>query len=370
MLTWSELAARTLARQFPSDLEPGDVVGLLDRVGPIQSQTARAVFIGAGARLPGTTREQLTDAYESFAIVRGSTLRGTVHTSTAELHPLLDVTTRIGQRSLWNRSIKLVDESLENLWAGTEAFAADDWRSAAELLEGMLAWLARHDPRAIADFRGMGAAYFGFGHGGLIRRPGNGDWAGQSAPGYRTAADLLGDRSATLAAADAAVDALLRHQISAAGPLSRNELSWWSGLGLARVDAALARLDLPTEVGPDGRLYVDVPDAPPPVLAFGVRLLPEYDALICAFDGPGRQRFLNAEDYHALWTHGNGQIPAPVLVDDRLCGHWRFTGNGRRRSLDVTRYPGARPLAEDELTGPVTGLELALGIEITDVRLH
>ena len=53
MLTWADLAARTLARQFPAELEPGDVAGLIDLVGPIQSQTARSVFIGSAARLPG-----------------------------------------------------------------------------------------------------------------------------------------------------------------------------------------------------------------------------------------------------------------------------------------------------------------------------
>ena len=73
MLTWADLAARTLARQFPAELEPGDVAGLIDLVGPIQSQTARSVFIGSAARLPGVTRQQITDAYTSGAIVRGST---------------------------------------------------------------------------------------------------------------------------------------------------------------------------------------------------------------------------------------------------------------------------------------------------------
>jgi len=369
MLSWSDLAARTLARQFPSELDPSDVVGLLSRVGPIQSQTARSVFLGAAARLPGVTRDHLTAAYESFGIVRGSSLRGTVHTSVAGQHPLLEVTTRIGQRAFWRRSLRLVDSTLENVWAGLESYADDDWRTPAELAAHLAGWLAEHDPGAAPGFAGTSGRYFAFGHGGLIRRPIKGDWAGQGAPVYRTAAALLGDRGKILAAPEVAIDALLRHQIGAAGPLSRNDLAWWSGLGLTRVDASLDRLELSAEVGPDGRLYVDLQDAPPPVRLSGVRLLPEFDALFCAFDPAARERFVDPGHYEVLWKQVNGLLLAPVLVDDRLRGHWRLIGTGRRRRLDVTLYPGGRELDEDELIGPVVAMELALGIEIADVRL-
>ena len=84
--TWAELAGRSLARQFPVDAGgPGptteQVAGWLDRVGPIQSQTARSPFIGLAARFPGLTHAALTAAYEANAVVRGSVVRGTVHTS-------------------------------------------------------------------------------------------------------------------------------------------------------------------------------------------------------------------------------------------------------------------------------------------------
>lgn len=368
MLTWPDLAARTLARQFPLDLQPGDVAGVLARTGPIQSQTARSVFLGSAARLPGVTREQLTAAYESSAIVRGSTLRGTVHTSTAALHPLLEVATRLGQRALWTRTLKPVQTTLEEIWDGIETFAADDWRTPAELATHLLAWLSEHDPDAAPRFAGTMGRYFAFGHGGLIRRPLKGDWSGQAAPGYRAAVSVLGDaarRSAMLGDPDATIDALFQHQVAAAGPLSRNDLAWWSGLGLTRVDAALARLGLPAEQGPDGRLYHDLPDASAPSELPGVRLLPEFDALLCAFDPAGRDRFVDPEHYLVLWKQENGMLLAPVLLDGRLRGHWRLVGSGGRRSLEVTLFPGTRALRPDELSAPIGALELALGIRVT-----
>ena len=369
MLTWRDLAARTLARQFPSDLDPSDVVGLLRRVGPIQTQTARSVFLGAAARLPGVTHAQITAAYESSGVVRGSSLRGTVHTSVAGRHPLLEAATRLGQRALWARTLNLAAVTLEQVWSAIEGYAEQDWRTPSELAEFLLAWLKVNDPDAAPRFAGTQGRYFAFGHGGLIRRPVKGDWAGQAAPEYRTASALLGDRSVVLSDPDAAIDALIRHQIAAAGPLSRNDLAWWSGLGLTRVDAALSRLDLPTEEGPDGRRYVDLPEAPPPMRLVGVRLLPEFDALFCAFDPAARERFVDPAHYAVLWKQENGMLLAPVLVDDRVRGHWRLLGTGRRRTLQVTLFPGTRDLAEHELTDPVIALELALGVEIAEVRL-
>jgi len=373
MLTWRDLAARTSARQFPSDLQPGDVAGLLARTGPIQSQTARSVFIGSAARLPGVTREHLTAAYEAATIVRGSSLRGTVHTSTAALHPLLEVATRLGQRALWSRTLRPDRRTLEDVWAAIEAFADDDWRSPAELSEHLLAWLAEHDPEAAPKFAGVSGRYFAFGHGGLIRRPLKGDWSGQAAPGYRAAASVLGDRAqraTILATPDDATDALFVHQLAAAGPLSRHDLAWWSGLGLTRVDAALARLDLPAETGPDGRLYHDVPNAPEPVEVLGVRLLPEFDALLCAFDPAARERFVDPEHYLVLWKQENGMLLAPVLVDGRLRGQWRMVGNGPRRSVDVTLFPGTRALRADELSEPIAAVASVLGLTVTAVEVH
>jgi hypothetical protein len=296
-----------------------------------------------------------------------------VHTSTAALHPLLEVATRLGQRTLWHRTLKPSDTTLEHVWAAIETYAEHQWRTPAELAAHLLDWLQRNDPASAPRFAGTQGRYFAFGHGGLLRRPIKGDWAGQAAPEYRAAAAVLADavrRSAALAAPDGAIAALFRHQVAAAGPLSRHDLAWWSGLGLTRVDAALASLELTSDEGPDGRVYHDLPDAPPPATLAGVHLLPEFDALFCAFDPAGRARFVDPAHYEVLWKQENGQLLAPVLLDDRLRGHWRLTGSGRRRGLVVTLFPGTRELEDDDLTGPIVGLELALGITIGDVSLH
>ena len=135
MHTWEDLAGRALARQFP-DVPGRDVVSVaraLHLIGPIQAQTARSPFLALAARMPGVTLETISAAYDDHRIVRGSNIRGTVHTSTPEDNALLEVATRLGQRALWQRTLKLERTTLEDVWAGIEDFARDEWRTPAEL---------------------------------------------------------------------------------------------------------------------------------------------------------------------------------------------------------------------------------------------
>src|SRR4051794_30075563 len=103
MHTWDDLAGRAPARPFPPlpGRDVDSVARALHLIGPVQSQTARSPFLALAARMPGVTLEAISAAYDEHRIVRGSTIRGTVHTSTPEDNVLLEVATRVGQRALW-----------------------------------------------------------------------------------------------------------------------------------------------------------------------------------------------------------------------------------------------------------------------------
>lgn len=375
--SWDELAGLALARHFPQVAGQGEesVVEMLRRIGPIQAQTARSPYLALAARLPGVELEVISAAYERHAIVRGSTIRGTVHTSTPADHRVLDALTRIGQRALWARTLRLVDTSLEDVWAGIERFAAHAWRTPTDLAEHLRAWISTHDPSASPRLDDQAGRYFAFGHGGLLRRPLTGGWQGQGAPGYRAASTVLDDtedRNRLSADPGAAVDAAVRRHLTAHGPASRHDLAWWSGVGLRAVDAALTRLapELREGSGPDGRIYHDLAgDRPEPRELPGVRLLPEFDALLCAYDPPARERFVDAAHYRRLWTQSNGLILAPLLVDGRMTGWWRIPGSGARRRLEVFWFAGTRRPRTSEFDAPVTHLEAAYGISVTDLTV-
>ncbi|GGD00771.1 hypothetical protein GCM10011512_29520 [Tersicoccus solisilvae] len=372
-LETDELAALTLARQFPA--EPLTPVPLLDRVGPIQTQTARSAFLGLAARSPLVTHAGLTDAYETADVVRGSTLRGTVHTATPAQHRILDAVTRVGQRRLWERTLlrpdgtRLPDGALEELWEATEVFAADTWRTPEGLQDHLAGWLAEHggDPGRVADQAGR---YLAFGHGGLVRRPLRGGWDRQGAPGYRSAAAVTG---LPLPAVDDALDEAVLLHLRAHGPATREDLAWWAGLPLTVVDDAVGRLQerlgdaLTTRPGPGHRRYLDVPDVPAAAARPGVRLLPEFDALFCGYAPRGRDRFVTAEHHTLLWSAANGQVRPPLLVDGRITGWWRLIGTGARRALVVASFAGTRRLRAGELAEAIARVEAALTVTVTEV---
>jgi hypothetical protein len=361
-----ELRGLSLARQFPEvdGLGPDAVVAAVHRIGPIQSQTARSPYIGLSARLPGLTHVDVTDAYESWRILRGSNIRGTVHTSTADDQLLLDATTRVGQRSLWRRFLRLDHTELDDVWTAIESHAADQWRTPAELTEFLTSWLDRHgENESVTRMDNQAGRYFAFGHGGLVRRPLGGDWSGQGAPGYRTAAALLPDRRPP----DDPVLAAVQRHLASYGPASRHDVAWWSGLGLRQVDVLLDQLDVTWHDGPDGRAYADVPGSPTAREVPGVRLLPEFDALLCGYDPRARDRFVAPADNDVLWHRANGLMLAPVLVDGRIGGHWRLEGTGRARTLAVSSFPRSRRLRKAEVHQAAEALVLALELSLDGV---
>jgi Winged helix DNA-binding domain len=367
---WDELRGLSLARQFPADLEaggrgPAAVTETVRRIGPIQSQTARSPYAGLGARLPGVTHDAVTAAYESWSILRGSTIRGTVHTSTADHHVLLDATTRATRRVTWQRHLPLRHSEVEELWQATERFADDAWRTPEELLQHLRDWVVEHDEvwPEVLD-RGLGR-YLTFGHGGLIRRPLKGGWSGQGAAGYRTASAVVPDRPVP---ADPLAE-VVRVHLASYGPASRNDVAWWAGLGLRQADALLERLDLVWRDGPGGRAYADLPDAPAPRDLPGVRLLPEFDAVLCGYDPKARDRFVSPADNDVLWSRANGLMLPPVLVDGRVGGHWRLEGPDRTKVLAVSCFPGSRRPRKAELDEAATALTTALGIAVGTVTL-
>jgi len=364
---WEDLRGLSLARQFPevSATGPDAVAETIGRIGPIQSQTARSPYAALGARLPGVTHDAITTAYESLAIVRGSTIRGTVHTSTADHHALLDAATRLGQRATWVRHVPLRHREVEELWAATEEYAADSWRTPDELLEHLRTWLRDHDeetPEAID--RGLGR-YLTFGHGGLLRRPLKGPWSGQGAPGYRSAAALLPDRAVPAAP----LLEVVRLHLTSYGPASRRDVAWWSGLGLRQVDTLLEQLDVVWRDGPGGLPYADVADVPEPRELPGVRLVPEFDAVLCGYDPKARDRFVTPADHERLWHKNNGYMLAPLLVDGRIGGYWRIEGTGRSKTLAVSSFAGSRKPRKSELEEPVRALSTALDVSLDAVTV-
>lgn len=377
--TWDRLRRLSLARHFPKVRGTGEtaVTGAVRRIGPIQAQTARSPFLCLAARLPGVTHEAITAAYESGRLLRGSSIRGTVHTSTAAHHRLLDVATREGQRVLWARQLNPQRHDVDQVRAIVETLAAGDWRTADDLRNRLRQWLLEHDSeiaaQQLADSAGR---HFAIAHSALVRRPLRGGWEAQGRAGYRVVSDVVpGDipeRAALVADPAAALSALARVHLCVFGPATRRDLAWWAGIGLRQADAALETLrpEATVRPGPDGAEYWDLAEGMPRGIGdVGTRLLPEFDAVLVGYHPRARDRFVAPEHLSVLWTQANGLILPPVLHQGRVVGYWRLEGSGRRRRLRVSGFPGCPWPDEADLAEPIAAVTAAMNLEITDVMI-
>jgi hypothetical protein len=375
--TWDELAGLTLRRQFPAVRGTGRkaVVETLRRVGPVQSQVARSPFVTVSSRLPGARYADIVAAHEAYDVVRGSSLRGTVHTCVREQHPLLDTVARRTLHKFWVRGLRLTRVEADDVRQAMEDFATGAWRTPDELRDHLVGWLAEHETddavqAATTDGQARSTAHI---HSAMIRRPLSGTgWERQSTPGYRVAADALAvPRSAWLDDPDGALVALVRVHLSSYGPANRRDIAWWSGEGLRNVDQALATLadELTERPGPDGQTYYDLADVRARRHDPGVRLLPEFDALVVGYDPKSRDRFVDASHLPYFWLASNGMFSSVVLKDARLVGSWRFTGPEGRRRVEVRSFPGEPSVSAAELGPQVAALETALAITVADVSV-
>jgi hypothetical protein len=372
--TWEELAAATLPRQFPTVRGRGEsaVVDLLRRAGPIQSQAARAPFLGVAARLPGASHAAITAAHEAMQVVRSSSLRGTVHTSTREQHAALSAVATRAQAALWRRTLRLDDGQLRAFQAELEAVTEPDWATHDDIEARLRSWLETQGLTESLRATEDGAGHFAFRtHAAMLRRPRNprAGWDSQSEVVYRAARFAVDE---TLLDPQQALIALVRAQISASGPLTRRDLAWWSGDGLRNVDAAIAALgdELVSRPGPNGLTYLDLSEsAPRDVADPGARLLPEYDALLLAYDPKGRERFADEAAVLHSWNRANGVHAPTLLLEGRLRGRWTLDRAGRRAAITVEMFPGERLLDAGEVATAAEAVGIALGLQITDVHV-
>lgn len=363
-LDWDELAAKALGRQFPaSELSVPELVAA---VGPIQSQTARSTFLGLGARSTSATYAAIAAAFEKGDLVRGSCIRGTVHTATPTHQRSLDAVTRVGLRTYWKRTAQLQHHAPHQLWAAIDAFATDQWRSPDEIRDFVTTWRTEQGEVAELDPHAGRSLPFSI---GLVRRPRGGGWEGQGAPEYRSASQVTG---LALPTPEQGVDEAIRLHLRSHGPSSRDDIAWWSALPARTIDESLSRLaaELIADHGPLQREYYDLLQAPAPRELPGLRLLPEFDALLCAYQAKARDRFVSAEQHSMLWNSANGLLAPPLLLDGRIAGWWRSAGSNKTRSLRITLFRGVRRPRRSEFAEAVGRLEVAWGIRVSELTVE
>ena len=138
---------------------------------------------------------------------------------------------------------------------------------------------------------------------------------------------------------------LVRRYIERYGPVSRDDIVYWSFLRKADVDMALEALrkDLRKETFPSTGTYFslggDLNSSEP---APGVIILPEFDSLMMGYKD--KTRFLSRERLRKVFW-GQGGIKRTILLDGFVAATW--TRKKKRTGMIVTVEPLRRLAARE-----------------------
>ena len=329
VLSQRDLNRALLARQLLLGRGRGSIPKALERIGGIQAQYAPAMYIGLWSRLEGLERTALTRALERRSVIQGTLMRATIHlVSRADYWPLT-AAIRAERRGWWERTHKQADPKQARA-AGRrlQAFLAGRPRRWKEIQERF----GREDALAAAQYVD------------LVRVPPSGTWERRRADLYGLAEEWIGPDDAD---EQKGLELLVRRYFGGFGPATPAEVADFGMVSIARVRAALERMELRRFRDEGGKELVDLPRAPLPAgdTPAPPRFLPVWDATLLVH---ARRTQILPEEYRPLVF--NIKVPNSVntfLLDGQVAGSWRFE-EGKIRLDPFDGIPRAQRRALDD----------------------
>ena len=319
-LTARALNRTTLARQLLLQREPVSVVDALRRVVALQAQEPASPYLALWNRMAGFDAAELDRAFAAQAVVKGTSMRGTLHAALPEDHWRFH---EAMQPTL--QASRLNDERFKRV--GLTAAEVD------ALLPEVLAYLG--EPRTNADMDAWFERRLGVleppgpwwairSYAPVVHGPTGGPWSFGPRPAHVAARNRDGR-----ADADTSLQHLVRRYLEGFGPASVADVARFSSIPRVRVRAAIDDLgDSVVHVpGPakeplfdvaGGPLTLEEAPAPP-------RLLGMWDEVLLAYADRSR---IVPEPYRREIIRVNGDLLPTLLVDGYVAGVWRAVDDG------------------------------------------
>ncbi|MCQ1956070.1 winged helix DNA-binding domain-containing protein [Arthrobacter sp. zg-Y826] len=296
-----------------SDLSPADVVR---RAVALQGQDLPAVLRAIAVRSrPGTTVQDVRDAFDRGELVRGWPMRGTLFATTPEhLAALLSFTAeRIRNMAARRRAELGLEETV--LARGRDTLREALGERPLRRSEALELWEAAGIDTS--DGRGyhllMHLCVEGLAHWGRFS-------------GTEQLLTLTAPRAVSPGAADGDLTALVRGFVLARGPVTEADLAWWTKLPRTVVRKAAAGVADLVQVEVDGRpaWIIGEPEIPE---RSGVSLVPAFDEWILGY--ADRSLVASPAMLAAIVPGGNGVFRPAVLDDGVAVGTWRLPRTSR-----------------------------------------
>jgi hypothetical protein len=312
-LSLIELNRALLARQQLLTRKRLSVAKTIHNVGGLQTQEPKDATVALWSRIAGFNPKKLRDATAKREIVRGSHLRCTIHTITAEdfVDYRLTMSTLI-ERDAKNWSDRYVGLDVPKVKKATQLLLSDDLpRTAREIGDEL-------QPQFPSVHR-EGLSHCARFHVPMVMTPTDDRWGYSRPPKLMLAERLLGKE---LVAQEAKAQLLLRG-IAAIGPASFADLRTWSGLTGVREALEPHLSDLMVFRDESGRELYDLPDAPRPRAdtPAPIRFLGEFDNV--ALSHADRTRIVDPEDAKLYNFSKNGRRAFTILIDGRVRASWQ-----------------------------------------------
>ncbi len=337
ILTTRALNRATLARQRLLERSDMPIVEAVEFLGGLQAQQSNDPYIALWSRLTDFRHEDLTALIVDRALLRGTTMRGTLHLHTvpdlvgfrALVQPFLSAQwksnflKRFGSEDkakVLRASVRLIDKS--PMTAGALNKALKEKFPSAEPL-ALSAAVALHET--------------------LVQIPPTRLWGNGSAPVLQRIEKYLPEvPSPELTRMD-----LVRRYLRAFGPASVNDMQIWCRLTKLSAEFEAIKDELVVFKDEDGRTLYDIPDAPRPDedTPAPVHFLPLYDNVYLGYDD--RRRMLSAETAH-LMNMFQSFKPA-VLIDGTINAGWTLTKKKNAPTLEVELYRKTTKRERDEI---------------------
>lgn len=345
-VTAGQLNRATLARQLLLERAALEVPAAVRRVVAIQAQEPASPYVALWNRIAGFDPVELDAAFETYAVVKATLMRMTLHAVHVDDHapfhnamePILRAS-RLGDGRFTVSGFSV--EDVDALVPDFLTFVAAP-RSGQDI-EAMLE--ERHGPAkqqlwwALRTFAP------------LFHVPNGGPWSFGAAKRSFRAAD------ATLAPGERvrSIQHLIRRYLQGFGPASVRDISRFTLMAGVTIREALRGIeeDLVRLDGPGGVALLDVPDGPIPDAEEPAppRLMAMWDSTLLAY--ADRSRII-PDEYRRHVIRSNGDVLPTILIEGLVAGVWRPLDG----SIEVTAF---HALSDDAWRG--LGIEAAALIE-------
>lgn len=328
MLTRRALNRALLARQHLLTRSSAGVLPVLTHLFGLQAQAPMPPYYALCARLAAYDPEDVSRLIVDRAVVRATTMRGTIHMLAAAdfrlvrpmLQPVLD------RLLAGSRAVEGLD--LAAVTAAGAALLDRTPMTAKDLGAALTATWPGYTPSALAATVSWREP--------LVQVPPRGLWGRSGPPAFTTARAWLAPiagagpdpatRTGDTASGSDNPAEVVRRYLAAYGPASVRDLQAWLGrtrlapvvatirdeLVVFRDEAGVELFDLPDAPRPDGR-------EPAPV-----RLLADFDTILMGH--ADRTRIITDAQRRRVFTI-NGQIRSTFTVDGFVHGIWRLDAN-------------------------------------------